>query len=61
VCYALIRHLEHVVKHFKQRIAKEIPLACNVATISRTEAMKHVLQIITYMVVEKGMEHKGKL
>jgi len=27
---------------------------------SRTEAITHVPQIVTYAAVEKGMEHKGE-
>ena len=34
--------------------------ACNVLTRSRTKAIMHVLEIVTYAVREKGMEYKGE-
>ena len=45
----------------KQRITYEAPLLALHSPQSRTEAITHVPQIITYMLRKKGMENKDKL
>ena len=46
--------------HSKQRITYGVPLLALHLPKSHTEAITRVLQIVTYVVREKGMEYKGK-
>ena len=44
----------------KQRITLQVLLLALLLPTSHTEAITHVLQIVTYAVREKGMEYKGE-
>ena len=50
--------MHHYEAHSKQRIAQEAPLLALHLPNSGTKVMTCILKIVTYMVVEKGMEHK---